>query len=80
MCLYKHLNLFILCLVKFRCYTMPQKVSATDGLSSPGAGWHILEIQGLALSHDCTAPCREPFRIGNLPRRLLPCFSAGVAP
>ena len=34
----------------------------------------------LALSHGCALPCCDPFLIGNLPRRLLPRFSAGVAP
>src|SRR5438445_4209938 len=59
---------------------MPQTVSANRGRSSAGAVWHILEIQALAISHGCALPCREPFLIGNLPRRLLPRFSAGVAP
>src|SRR4029453_8688942 len=55
---------------------MPQKVSANGGLSSTGAVWCILQIQELALSHRCAAACREPFLIGNLPKRLLPrCFA-----
>ena len=62
------------------CDKMPQTVSANGGLSSTGAVWHILEIQALARSHGCALPGREPFLIGNLPRRLLPRFSAGVAP
>jgi hypothetical protein len=40
----------------------------------------MLPIQALALSHGCALPGREPFLIGNLPRRLLPRFSARVAP
>ena len=75
----KPLNFFALRLVKFRCDKMPQKVAGNSSLSSPGAVWRILQIQELALSHGCALPCREPFLIGNLPRRLLPCFSAGVA-
>src|SRR5437867_1316565 len=59
---------------------MPQKVSDNGGLSFPGAMWHMLQIQALALSHGCALPCREPFLIGNLPRCLLPRFAAGVAP
>ena len=60
--------------------TLPQTVSANGGLSSPGAVWHMLQIQDLALSHCCAAPCREPFLIGNLPRRPFPRCSARVAP
>ena len=46
---------------------MPQNVSANSGLSSSGAVWHIVEIQALATSSWCAAPCREPFLIGNVP-------------
>src|SRR2546427_4257587 len=55
---------------------MPQKVFANGGLSSTGAVWCILQIQELALSYRRAAACREPFLIGNLPKRLLPhCFA-----
>ena len=37
-------------------------------------------LQELALSHGCALPGREPFLIGNLPRRLFPRFSARIAP
>src|SRR5215475_14446660 len=59
---------------------MPQTVSASGSLSSPGAVWHSLKIQGLALSHGRVLPCREPFLIGNMPTRLFACFAARVAP
>ena len=49
------------------------------------AVFRLLEQYGvyckeLALSHGCALPGREPFLIGNLPKRLLPRFSARVAP
>src|SRR5262245_10179839 len=50
------------------CDKMPQNVSVNGGLSSIGAVWCISQIQELALSHGCAAPCREPLLIGNLPR------------
>ena len=59
---------------------MPQNVAGNRGLSSPGAVWRILKIQGLALLHGGAAPCREPFLIGNLPKRLFSRFSVRVAP
>ena len=37
-------------------------------------------IQGLALSHGCASPCREPLLIGNLPSGLFPRASARIAP
>src|SRR5262245_29222892 len=59
---------------------MPQTVAGNSGRSSPGAVWHILQIQALALSRCCALPGCETLLIGNLPRRLLPRASAHVAP
>src|SRR5215813_9735598 len=59
---------------------LPQTVSAKAGLSSAGARWRLLEIQELATLSCRASPCRETLLIGNLPRRLVPRFSARVAP
>ena len=69
--LYKSLNLFISCLVKFRCYTMPHFISANRGLSIISAVWPILKTQGFAERHCWQCACRDTVRIGKMPTQVM---------